>query len=338
MAASITLSASDLLDIRRVANARGGTNDGGSRADLAEQALRQSRRAASQAKSSLWPNTLAGMRRRKEEAKALALARAEEEAQALDAVMAEERLRERMAILRSANEYFSGQSDKVKALRNYQQRQADREANEANAALRARRSAAERAMEEQYHDTLMAEVAAGEAADAGGRAAMRVKSKVVAADLRVQVREAYQRKMEEQREEAERAAAIVADIQAQEREAEAGVRHRREHAAAATKAFALENIRMAQTRMDVGKAEGELDARVAGEKARQEGRVAQIKSILDTHQVEAQRKAKVISDLVRQKGKQWVMRWEYHGGVDGYSPPTCLPYPSYTFSPTPLFF
>jgi len=298
MAAPLTLSASELSSIKRLAYAVGGTNDGGSRADLSEAALKETRREASRARASQWPNTLAGLRRRKEEAKQQRLEKAEEEALELDKVMAEERLSERLTIIRAANDYFAGQSDKVKALRNYQQQQADRESNEANISLRARRSAAESAVDNLYHEKMMAEVAAGEKKDAGGRAVLRAKAKFVAADIKEQVKAVFVKKIAEKKEEEDAAMALLADIEAQEREAAAAVVAKRQHAAAATKAFALENIKMAASRTDAKKEEADLDARVAAEAARNERRTATIKSIISGQHKEAERKAKVISDLV----------------------------------------
>ena len=298
MAAPITISLQDLNAIKRVAAAPG-TSDGGSRGDFAEAALKQSRSAASAARAAQWNNTLAGLRRRKDAARAAAVEAAEKEAQELDAVMAEDRLAERLTILKAANAYFAGQSDKVKALRSYQQRVMDVETNKANAALVHRRKAAYAEETAAYHDFMMAQVAEGDAKDAGGRDALRAKAKVVAADLTRQVREVLVVRQERRKEEWERGQEIIRDTLRMEEEAAAALVGKARAAAAATKAFAADNIRLAASRADAGKVEADLDARVLGEVERHEAKVAKIQGILAAQQAEANRKAKVISDLVR---------------------------------------
>ena len=336
MAAAITISAADLQAIQRVAAAPG-HGDGGSSGDLSEAALRASRAAASAARAAQWPNTLAGLRRRKDAARSEAAAAREAEAVALDAVMAEERLGERLAILRAANAYFAGQSDKVKALRSYQQRQMDLESNQANAAVRARRAAGEAAAVAEHHSALMAGVAAGEAEEAARRASARERARGVAEGLTAQVRAAYAARAEAGRAEAQRAQEVLADARLQEEEAAAAAAARVRAASEATHAFARDNARLAASRADAGRAEAAVDARVQAEVQRQEAKAATIAGVLAAQKEEAQRKAKVISDLVRAAVFFWraPRRTLFLLGPLGAPPPRLTPL-STTRTPPPL--
>ena len=296
-AAPIQISLEELQSIRRMASAPGHSS-GGSSSDLGEAALRAERRARSVARSSQWPNTLAGLRRGKEAAKAASQAAADREAEAMDAAIAEERLAERLSILKAANAYFAGQSDKVKALRTFQQRRQDMEANQANAQLRARRAGEEAAEDSAYHHSIMAQVAEGDASEAHGRATQRVRAREVAEGLTAQVREAYAARARESQAEVERAQEVVRDAVRMQAEAEAAAQDKLRHVAQANREFAAENARLAAMRLDAGAAEAVVDGRVLQETRRQEDKVAKIKGILAAQKTEADRKAKVISDLV----------------------------------------
>ena len=298
MASAVTISLHDLQALQRIASVPG-HGDGGTGGDRAQAALAAQRKAASAARAAQWPNTLAGLRRRKEEAKSAALAAKEAADLELDAVMAEERLGERLSILRAANAFFAGQSDKVKALRNYQQRQMDLETNQANARVRARRAAGEQEETAAFHDSVMAQVAEGEAGEAGRRAAQRERARGVAEGLHAQVREAYAKRATENRAEVLRGLEVAADAKRMEEEAAAALAAKARQAALATRAFAADNARLAASRTDARAAEAAVDERVQHEVLRQEDKVSKIQGVLAAHREEAQRKARIISELVR---------------------------------------
>ncbi len=88
-------------------------------AEEAEQQLRASRREASQARSGKWPNTLVAARARKTQARLDERDAREHAAQELDAIEEDVLRQERLGHIRRANEYYSQQSDRMKALENY---------------------------------------------------------------------------------------------------------------------------------------------------------------------------------------------------------------------------
>ena len=292
----LTLTASELASLRRLAEAPVFTST--SAAEQAAAAQRAARKAASKARSAQWPNTLEALRARKEEARAAQAAEAEAAGAALDAEIEDERLQERLRVLRAANDYFAGQSDKVKALRNFRQLQDDREATAAGTALKQRRAAQDASTEAAFVASKLQELQAADAQEAFMRQGARAHSKVVAQELTAQVHAAVSAKLKHTAEEYERGRAIAADTAAMEAAELAALVAKRAAAAASTKAFALENVRMAASRASAADADKELSAFVAAQVAAKEAQGAQIKSIMERQRVEGAKKAQMVAELV----------------------------------------
>jgi hypothetical protein len=301
-AAALTISAADLDGMRRLAAAP--PRAPVSAADEAERARRDALRAASAARAEAWPNTLLGLRRQKAADRAARLAAAEDAALKLDAETQEARLNERLKVLRAANAYFEGQSDKVKALRNFRQRVDDAESNAANGALRAARAAALAGADAEFFAEKEAERAAGEAADAARRAGAKERARVVAAELTAQVKGAIARRRDENEAERLRGLAVAADAKAQAEEERAAAAAKVAAAAASQRAFAAEtaaDIARRAARADENIA---LEEIVAAQVAKKEWTTRTIAGVLARQREEKEEKARVITGLVRPPAKR----------------------------------
>lgn len=116
--AAVTISATAFDEIRRAAFSSD-VLQSKSRADEEYAALKAARREASHARSSKWPNTLTAQRAKKTQTRQDERDGKEDAQLELDAIEENLRLQERLAVIRKANEYYSTQSDRMKALENY---------------------------------------------------------------------------------------------------------------------------------------------------------------------------------------------------------------------------
>lgn len=117
MAAAVTISEEDFGRLRREAESQSLK-----RVDVAEEEerkLRESRAAASKARSAKWPNTLVALRAAKTAARFDERAAREAAAAELDKIEGEVAAQAKLATLRKAKDYYAGQSDRMKALEVY---------------------------------------------------------------------------------------------------------------------------------------------------------------------------------------------------------------------------
>lgn len=114
---AIVISSSELDSIRRQAFMEGLKPV--NRADESESQLKEARKTASKARAEKWPNTLAGARAAKDQARRNERAAKEAALVELDEMEENLRLQERLTVIRKANDYYSKQSDRMKALENY---------------------------------------------------------------------------------------------------------------------------------------------------------------------------------------------------------------------------
>jgi len=291
----MTISSNELSAMKRMAAAGIAVTESEDR----DASTRASRKAASIARSSAWPNTLEGLRRRKDEERLARAAAAEAAAAELDREAADARLAERLSVLQTANAYFEGQSDKVKALRNFRQRVADRESNTAAMDLRARRKEALAGVDRDFFEFEKGEREAGDARDAEKKANARARAAEIAAGLTAQVKGCIQRRADDNAAEDVRAAQVKADANAMAADERAALARKAAAAAAGKLKFAADNAAERAGRAARADDGAALTLVVAAQVAEQDAKKAIVAGVLARIKAEGEAKADIITGLVR---------------------------------------
>ena len=294
---SLVITSNELDEMRRLVGVVG-SGAGASAAESKDALLRATRKAASAARSAAWPNTLEGLRRRKVEERAARDVASEAAAVELDREAADARLMERLAVLRAANAYFEGQSDKVKALRNFRQRVADKESDTAATTLRKRREAALKGDEADFVAFQTAQKNAGDAIEAAKTASARVRAGEIAAGLTLQVRGVIQRRADDNAAEDARALLVKADSERLAGEERAALARKAAIIAAGKLKFAADNAMERAARANAADEGAALTIVVAAQVAQQEAQKALVKGILARQKAEREAHADIITGIV----------------------------------------
>lgn len=266
-----------------------------------EAAAKALRREMSSTRTAKFPNTLAAMRRKKEEDRIERL-RAEEEARVV-IDEEEEKLRqiERVRVLEAAHRSITENTDKMKMLRSLRLASYVDDVRQAQLAMAERRKKAAAEDEEAAFQRLLLRIKAGDERDAAEAEARAAQRKAVAIGQKAQLADFLRRRMEEMeatrlegRRIAEKAAADAA--------ADAAERERRKAAViAANKEMAAINAHL-HTLKEEGRAAAAAEEERIAAYAEAKAREAETKAgIIRARREEAARKARLIAERVEKE-------------------------------------
>ncbi len=297
LSSAVTISASDFDRMRRTAFSSSATQVVS--ADMeAESTLRQTRKMMSQTRAAKWPNTLEGLRKRKEEARQARLDAAEAHQQELDARDEERLQNQRLEILRKAADEMIEKSEKMKMLRNYRNQSNQWEILKLQQAIKQERDMTMRAGAEAAHAAMMEAIARGNAEEDRKAERARQKAKELAATQQQQLREVVDQRLAELRETEAQGRRMAAQVERLIAEEQAAMVARKDAGRARNMELTLENTRLLEFR-NVAKAKDEEAMKYyAKQAAAKEAFDAKKLELIERRRVEAAAKAKRIADAV----------------------------------------
>jgi hypothetical protein len=293
--AAITISSDDLFNMRRLADAPVWTR---SVAEEREANLRETRHQASKERASRWPNTLEGLRKRKDKDRLDRAAETEAKYKILDAEDAARREAERQAILNKAKDFMEEQKEKIKVVKNYRQKSHDFDILRQQAELKAEMLAEQKKIEEEDYKRMLHDLAQTNAEEEGKIELQRRKAAALQAERKETLRLVIQRRLAEMAETEEAGRRQNAEIIQRQNESTAAAIARKELGAQKNKEFQIENQRLKALREEMKKGEAETLVWIAAQAEAKEVQDKLIKDILLRARVEAEKKAKQISDIM----------------------------------------
>ena len=295
MAAAVTISADELFSMRRMADAPVWTR---SVAEEREADLRAQRQAASKERAGRWPNTLEGLRKRKDQARLDRIAEAEAAGRVQDGIEKAKRDAERQAVLDRASGFMEQQKEKMKVLANFRARSYDADILKQQGELK-RESEEERRREEQEaHERMLHELAQAQAEEDGKMGAMRAKARALQAERTATLKEVIARRIKEMEETEEAGRRSLEEIAARAQDQYNAAVAKRELGAAKNREFQEENRRLKAVREEMKKGEAEALAWVAAQAEAKEAKDKLIKSIIQRGRDEAEKKARQITEIM----------------------------------------
>ena len=246
--AAITISSDDLFNMRRLADAPVWTR---SVAEEKEANLRETRHQASKERASRWPNTLDGLRKRKDKERLDRAVETEARYQILDAEDAARREAERQAILNKAKDFMEEQKEKIKVVKNYRQKSHDFDILRQQAELKAEMLAEQKKIDEADYKRMLHDLAQTNAEEEGKIERQRQKAAALQAERKETLRLVIQRRLAEMSETEEFGRKQNAEIVQRQLESTAAAVARKELGAQKNKEFQAENQRLKAMREEM---------------------------------------------------------------------------------------
>lgn len=263
-----------------------------------EVTTRQTRKEASAARAARWPNTLEALRHRKEQSRKDMIAAHEAKLIKEDEESQAKREEERQQAIKRAQQMVKEQSEKFKIISNFRQRSYDMEILETQNQLKAQLANARRKEEEQYHQKILADLAASTEEENKKLEAARNKAREQQLDQKRQIQAVIDRRIQEIKETEEQGKRMLIEIEKREKEAYDNLVAKRQEGAKQIIAMKAENQRLQALRAELKKNETEMMNWIAEQAAAKEAQDGRIKAIIERQRIEANRKAQIISDLM----------------------------------------
>lgn len=291
---AVTISADDLFRMKALAEGEVKFQE----VHAGEVTLRQTRKEASAARAARWPNTLEALRHRKEQTRKDMIAAHEAKLIKEDEESQAKREEERQQAIQRAHQMVKEQSEKFKIISNFRQRSYDMDILNTQNELKAQLANARRREEEQYHQKILADLAASTEEETRRLEAARAKAREQQLDQKRQIQAVIDRRIQEIKETEEQGKQMLIEIEKREKEAYDSLVAKRQQGAQQIIAMKAENQRLQALRTELKKSEAEMMNWIAEQAATKEAQDKRIRSIIDRQRDEANRKAQIISDLM----------------------------------------